>query len=468
MYNPLVSEYKLNFIAHRLVQTFFGGLDLLTAHDDIRSVIIDALKILLYIYPLLISIAFILLIQYQSLNNYLAGLLCAIVSVVIMDVMHFIAIRHNSAQTYPVPMSPKPSNMLISSVMPLSLFKTKLTLFVNSVAAFVLIFLSVSQINFLILQKLTDQSVVAIMFYIMCWFAIINAHYSLSSGPPPETATYSTIQTNDLISSINRPIHVIIILTILATNIEFNYFNYLNSFCLLFLSLCPILWLFGVIPPINALFEWLVERLNVTAFGGEPSPSKQNSLIHLLISVVTLTISVAVPQIHLSTLSGYVLSIQIKTERLAKQLNIKFITIYAIPITCILTINLLVSLIRTDLSFLNLWLIVAVSVLLAIVSIIEYSHSVYIFFGTLRNPLYPRSVSGMSVFHKFKIKWKYLFILMRILIYFGKLACYLSGMAKGGSAKTPLSSKKLAKPPCPAKPDPHSSSEARRQIFRVF
>lgn len=425
MYNPLVSEYKLSFIGHRLVQTFFGGLDLRTEHDDRRSLVTEALKILLYCYPALIGIAFNLLIQFEVLNRYLSAIVSAILSVLIMNSLHLMAIRHNCVQTHPIPMSSKPSNKVLSSVLPLSLLKTKLTLTVNSVVGFLLVFLSVSQINLSVLQhNLNYQLLMAIMVYIMCWFAIINAHFSLTWGPPPETATYSTVQTNDRISSVNRPIHVILILTVITANIELMSFPFVNSFCVLFLSLCPLLWLFGVIPPVDALLEWAVERLNVVAFGGGPSPSKIKSAIHLIVSLIALCIALAVPGLYATTLFGYVLSVDIKADKISDLLRAKSIVIYTIPLIAILAVDLLVGVIMAnhDLSYLNLWLIIILSVILVIICIIKYSQSVYIFFGTLRNPIYPRSMSGMAVFHKFKAKWTKLFTFMWILIYFGQFS----------------------------------------------
>ena len=45
---------------------------------------------------------------------------------------------------------------------------------------------------------------------------------------------------------------------------------------------------------------------------------------------------------------------------------------------------------------------------------------------------------------------------------------FYAGMAKGGSAKTPPSSKILENPPVRLSRTPPSVREARRQIFRVF
>ena len=428
MYNPLVSEYKLNFIAYRLLQTFFGGIEFRNEQNE-SSLVLTTCKLLIFIYPFLIGLMFTLFIQFLLLDQLLSSIISGIITSLVTVFIHILVKRDNSVHIFPPPIERKssiPTKRLIFGLMPLASQKSKVTILIHSIISFCLVCSAVYHINLLILLKnFNEKWLTSIILYLMCWFTLIISHNSLTSGPPPETATFSTIESNDFISTFNRPIHVIIVFFFQFLNIFVFNEQSLNILCPIVLSVFPFLWLFGIIPPVAALFQWLVERLNVIVFGGGPSHSITKSFIHLLLSTLLLLICWAVdktvPLIYISTIFGFLLSNDIKTD-----LKLSEISLYSVIINISLIISIIVIDITTtfniNLLSINKWLIVIICLLIIVVIFLKYSQSVYLFFGLIRNPIYPKSSSGITAFQSFKRKWKNGILLMKILMHFSELS----------------------------------------------
>ena len=429
MYNPLVSEYKIDFIGNRLLQTFFGGIVLTEDQKEHSFCVQILLKLFIFIYPFIIGFIFNLIIQFDILDQLLSAITSGVISLVIIVFIHILAKRHTLVQIFPTPMDRKPSiasKKLICGVMPMASQKSKVTMALHSILSFCLLFLAVYQINLkVLLNNFKDEWFISIILYLMSWFSVIVSHCSLTMGPPPETATYSTIQSNDFISSVNRPIHVLLILfSLLLNTIAFNNQKLINTLCLILLSVCPFLWLFGVIPPVVALFEWAIERALVILFGGTPSHLILKSFLQLVISVTFLLIFWAVdrpvPFVFISSIFGFIMSCDIKTKFKFSEIRITSIIVFSLLLISIVLIDITIVLNDLNLKSINKWLIIVILILMTSVILSKYSQSVYLFFGIIRNPIYPKSSSGITVFQKYKQKSKNVILLMNILIQFSE------------------------------------------------
>ncbi|CAG2109722.1 unnamed protein product, partial [Medioppia subpectinata] len=352
----------------------------------------------------------------------MAAIIAGITSSLIITVIHLFVKHYNSVKISPQVDDKSHSKSLLSQIIPIATQKSYLILTLHSMLSFCFVCLAVFDLNLTVLQNHLDNTFTSIVLYAMSWFSCIIAHHSLTIGPPPETATYASIETNDLISTLNRPIHVFILLIIDFLNQITVKQDIISTICPLMLSIYPLLWLFGVLPPFMSLFQWLNERINIIIFGGGPSHSIFYSIVSLILSTIVLIVCMAinrpVPIIFISTISGFLLSNNfIQDIKSIKSMKFIHLIVYCLPILSIILINTLTVIVLNLFPIIQ-WFTYINAILLLIISLIRYSHNVYIFFGLFRNPLYPRSSSGIRVFTQFKHNSKYMIISMKIMIHF--------------------------------------------------
>jgi len=427
---PLVSEYKISFIIYRLIQTFFGGFGYTGNQQEHSSCLIILCQISLYVYPFLIGLIFSLIIEVKCLTELIGAVLAGIVSLFIIIFIHILAKRRTLRKITPADKNQKftaPDTRLLTKIMPFAAQKSKLVIALHSVISSSLICLAVYTLQLTVIYKNCNNDwFTAVLLFLLSWFTVIISHHSITISPPPETATYATtMNTHDLISSLNRPFDVLIVLSLeLINRIGMNDVKIL---CPILLSVYPFLWLLGIIPPLPALIQWFIERINVIIFGGGPACSTIYLLVSVLVSVCVLITCWAIDEplvlMYISSVFGFLMSNdvltfikEIKTIKIRMGPAIIFISI----LFSIFFVNIVTTKQTLSLYFINRCLIYGISVVLLIITSIRYSQSVYIFFGLIRNPIYPKSMSGIDVFVKFKKKWKYTILAMKICLHFSK------------------------------------------------
>ena len=204
----------------------------------------------------------------------------------------------------------------------------------------------------------------------------------------------------------------------------------------------PVLWSFGTLPPIDALFVHLIEQSFIHLFGGSATSSYSRLLFQILLSA-TLSMVYFIPNdtltVALLSVFGYLLSsvdltrivLLVKEKIVNKRNKIETISsdqfarisslnwplnetnkkevdlernnvfikelIYHVlmiisTITCsMLIFNLFQNLEKTIRLQIQIALLYTCIGLLIIISIFSRLQNVYLFFGLIRNPLYPKS-----------------------------------------------------------------------------
>jgi hypothetical protein len=429
---PLVSEYKIGFISHRIIQTFFGGFGYNVNQAEEISNLIVFYKFLVFIYPLVIGIIFSVIIETNCLSELFGALISGIISFLIMITIHLLAKRQILIKINPIHNNEKVSESekrFLPRIIPFAAKKPKVVILLHSIISSSLISLSVYNLQLSLIYKFVSNDwFLAFALFFASWLTLIISHHSLTISPPPETATYATtLNTSDLISSLNRPFHVLIVLSFqLIDWIAFNNLYQSIPMCAILLSIYPFLWLLGFMPPLPALIQWLIERINDIIFGGLLySPIYQ--LVSLLLSVCVLILCWAVDEpivlIYISSVYGFLMSNDIISYLKAiKKMKVKISSLVIVIslLFSIFFINILTTNEFLNLFFINEWLIYSIFASLFFITTIKYSQSVYIFFGLLQNPIYPKCVSGIDVFVKFKMRWNSIIFIMKILIHFSK------------------------------------------------
>ncbi len=160
------------------------------------------------------------------------------------------------------------------------------------------------------------------------WFSVLNALYSTTVCPPPETAAFRALDELEL-CAMSRPAHVVLLLAVqLAASNFGDFFGLdggewvgLSRAAYAVLALLPVLWVAGVLPPLEPLALWLVEQSQVFLFGGSAAASNGRAFVHLLLSVLqfaALYLAFLIFEfgdlLHLfsvASLSGYLLSLDV-------------------------------------------------------------------------------------------------------------------------------------------------------------
>lgn len=230
---------------------------------------------------------------------------------------------------------------------------------------------------------------------------MVLAQFSLTVQPPPEPATFDTNES--FLTALKRPVHVIVILIIHLIVVQLPSLHYLDFVLLSLLASYPLLWLFGVLPPVASLILWGLERVNVVFFGGSPSPSTVYLLISLICSIISASLCFMVHNdmftLCLSTVSGFLLSIDFETTAKDVQNGSfrRFIVLLVILIVSVINVSI-ASLIK---SIEPIWILYIITVLFILKCFCDRCLRVYLFCGTIRNAIYTRC-TNISNFIRFK------------------------------------------------------------------
>lgn len=211
---PLLNSYKHGLLRRRLFQTILGGV-------RIRKVPwhIYLIQAGLWMYPLCFSIPFIILDGVNVWNRYLLALIygTSIGMVVLVKglVVHMLRWRQRTTNFNTNELDDEQEDIeiltccgmdFISFIFsPKQLFSVLLHPFISGAFSYTGFFL--------LLPKVMQESlpvVGVVIISVLGWFTVCNAHYSLSTRAPPETAVYRPTDPLEL-KFLYRPFYVILI-----------------------------------------------------------------------------------------------------------------------------------------------------------------------------------------------------------------------------------------------------------------
>ncbi|XP_068230069.1 pecanex-like protein 4 [Palaemon carinicauda] len=306
MESPLVNNYKKPFILRRLLETFLGGLRL-CASSDVPLYVYILQLILFSVIPILIII-FVILEHYDKLtlswSVYPCGILVFVYALVIQIIAHLLRTQTSKTQEvehvnlavdeefleFDSPFGPKTWSFLIRQK------KAKLNIIIHSIIAGVVGGVSVFYIRPVSTVHINVPWGASLAFTVLGVFTASVGLWPLIGGAPPEPASFHPLPWD--LAGLSRPLHMIICIvvhTVASYLPSVTWLFVLDVFFHLVFASCSILWLLGILPPIDAFIFWILEQWLVIALGGSPMSSNIRLIPHAFFGTLFLCMSAAFP-----------------------------------------------------------------------------------------------------------------------------------------------------------------------------
>ncbi|KAK6181580.1 hypothetical protein SNE40_009406 [Patella caerulea] len=451
---PLLNEYKQEFLWKRFPQTVLGGPKLRLGYDAPAYVYLN--QIFLWIMPWLIGGIFTLTIELSYSDDILKNnlvLFCSVygacMSIFVLLIQIFSSIQH-AKQKNDVKFMKK-HNLLseedevefdsccgsetVHFVIPPKSFKINILLHAlisGMLCGLSLWYLLPWSLNILFFYNYGATAVL----HMLGWLTVCVAQYPLTTGSPPEPAMYRTMDVWEL-SPITRPFYALLCIAFHIVHVYGNYSEFMltNQILHVVFVCLPVLWICGVLPPVDCLFLWLLEQVHIFLLGGSPMASDARLLCMLVLStgvyLAAYFIPVSVGNVVVCASMGYILSTDLgglgsqlwifyqthtknkvsigsKNKAINSTPSIKgflwswnlstvfyhFIMIVIIGVEAgLLTYD--TTILNSDLKGVLGYIIVGLCI---VEKIFRESQSVYIFFGLVRNFIFPPTVQRGRIF----------------------------------------------------------------------
>ncbi|CAF0745830.1 unnamed protein product [Brachionus calyciflorus] len=292
------------------------------------------------------------------------------------------------------------------------LFLTLLRTLFDSIFAGYIMFCSIYFESIIYLQNFYALGP-SIILFILHWIVLSMSLYSLCFRDPPEPSIYQPF------SNAYIPINVIFYLKI-------------------FFSCLPVTWILGLLPPIDAFFLWLAEQSYIHLYGGTATATNLRLLFQLFISVIvsmTHFIPNDIAIVVIFSAFGYILSsidllflnewliceIKIKKSKIAPVIetknsigeqkikrkypfNWKDCLYHLIMLILTITISVVIFTVFNaeffsyEDPFLVETIMLYISIgIFIICKIFGDLQSVFLFFGLIRNPFYPKNSLSLNL-----------------------------------------------------------------------
>ncbi|XP_061168054.1 pecanex-like protein 4 [Saccostrea echinata] len=459
---PLLNEYKQEFFAKRFPQTILGGPKLRLGYDAPIYVYIN--QVLLFLIPFILGGTVTLLVELDTITDVTGVILYGCLMLVVVMVTHIITtivqVKCSSDLPYPTK-----KNLLAEEdeidfmsccgvetfefIVPRKKFIANIAIHAvisGCMCGLALWYLLPATLNGLF----SNNTGATVILFIFGWFTVLVAQYPLTVAAPPEPATYRTMDTWE-ISPLTRPFYILVFS---AFDLLYRYesqttFLTTNQALHILFVFLPVLWTCGFLPPVDCFFLWLGEQVHVHLFGGSPMASEIRLVVLVVLSVGVYLgaffFSSCLETVLLASLCGYLLSTDlgglgnqiIQTIRnrnkvsddqgvIAMDTGVKGF-LWGWGVFEFLYHALMLALVGVTAGLLNsnshtingdVWRILGyVTIGLCVLEkILRDVQSVYIFFGLLRNRLFPRAARVGRPFHDRRRKMKVLGITRRIVL----------------------------------------------------
>ncbi|KAF0306514.1 Pecanex-like protein 4 [Amphibalanus amphitrite] len=128
-----------------------------------------------------------------------------------------------------------------------------------------------------------------VLFPVLGWLSVCTGLYSVTVARPPEPATLRALDDWE-VAALNRPLHLLL-LSVPLLLIQHGWPSPTPDWLITCdvvarLTMCalPLLWLFGVIPPMDVAFGWLSEQTLILLCGGSPCVTPSRLALQLLLA----------------------------------------------------------------------------------------------------------------------------------------------------------------------------------------
>ncbi|EDO43069.1 predicted protein, partial [Nematostella vectensis] len=455
---PLMNDYKLEFFNKRWPQTLLGGLKPRLGYDAPVYVYLN--QLLLFLFPFILGGIFTILSEFAILDSlaccYVYGSLVTILVLSLHASSWFMKRKYSSvtrvidnhlAQDDEIDFVSCCGTETLEFLFPPKRLVFNIVIHgLLSGPICALLFLYLLPAN---LMRLFASEGATAVLYIFGWITVCVGQYSLSSSPPPEPAVFHALDSAE-IKPLMRPFYVlcdrILIMGIISSQFipriwpEFLAVDIALHIVFPFLLL---LWLFGILPPLDALLSWLAEQFLVGMLGGSPMASDMRLFVMLLISSVGLILAVFVPShiavIAISSFFGYALSTDFlnlcysvwkklrqsplfdpSTDDIINrnQWHAKEFIDHAVMLTLGVVTPTITYHFSTEAASQSLadslgYVLIAV---LVVVKILGDVQGVYLLGGLLRNPLFPKSLHSEGSFIQRKKKMYYVALSRHVIL----------------------------------------------------
>nr|XP_045605475.1 pecanex-like protein 4 [Procambarus clarkii] len=326
MESPLVNDYKKPFIIRRLIETFFGGLRLFASEGVpvyvyvLQILTFSVIPIFTTLFVLLEHNGMISLIQAVIINGVLGGLY----SLALQLLAHFLRNQNSKSGgveqvnlatdeeiiEFDSPFGPKTWAFLITEK------KVKGAVIIHSLIAGLV---GAGVVYYVRPSTTYDFNVpweVSVSFTILSILTLSVGIWPLIGGSPPEPATFHPLSWD--IPAFSRPSHMLtcVLIHLLSRyHPEMSWLLALDALFHIVFATCSLLWLFGILPPIDAYILWLMEQWLVVGLGGSPMSSSLRLVGQAFFGTLTLIMSSALPSfvslMVFASVRGIILSVDI-------------------------------------------------------------------------------------------------------------------------------------------------------------
>ncbi|KAK7068275.1 hypothetical protein SK128_016758, partial [Halocaridina rubra] len=326
MESPLVNNYKKPFIIRRLIETFLGGLRLF-ASDDVPFYVY-LLQILLFSVIPFLSIACVLLghsgVLQDDWDVYICGIVEFLYALLLQILAYFLRKQRSKVEgvehvnlaideeylEFDSPFGPKTWCFLIREK------RSKINILFHSLVVGVVGGWAIYYIRPEATLHLNVAWGANVALTVLGIITVSVGLWPLIGGAPPEPANFHPLSWD--LPALSRPAHMLIcILVHFLTTLYPSQFwlHIFDVFCHLVFVTSPLLWILGILPPIDALILWSLEQWIVIALGGSPLASSGRLIIQAVFGTLALCIVAIMPSFMAlmvtSSCFGFLLSIDI-------------------------------------------------------------------------------------------------------------------------------------------------------------
>nr|XP_020669346.1 pecanex-like protein 4 isoform X1 [Pogona vitticeps]XP_020669347.1 pecanex-like protein 4 isoform X1 [Pogona vitticeps]XP_020669349.1 pecanex-like protein 4 isoform X1 [Pogona vitticeps]XP_020669350.1 pecanex-like protein 4 isoform X1 [Pogona vitticeps]XP_020669351.1 pecanex-like protein 4 isoform X1 [Pogona vitticeps]XP_020669352.1 pecanex-like protein 4 isoform X1 [Pogona vitticeps] len=286
-----------------------------------------------------------------------------------------------------------------------------------------------------------------VTIFIFGWLTICIGEYSLIINTSSETAAFQALDNYEIIP-LMRPFYIFVFIAVDLTHrfaADVPALNLTNQILHIVFLFLPLLWILGILPPLDALFLWAMEQVLELGLGGSPMSSNMRLLSMFLISLGTAVASYFIPStlgvVLFMTGFGFALSLNLSEIGFAFKNNmvncfassklknrpachkaqfgcrelIFYLTVFTFAL---LEASLLHSFLGSQTfsktSFQAVMSYVLILLLFA-TWILREIQTVYLF-GMFRNPFYPKDIMAVNIFMKKQKRLNKIGVFRRILL----------------------------------------------------
>ncbi|XP_048393247.1 pecanex-like protein 4 [Stegostoma tigrinum] len=286
------------------------------------------------------------------------------------------------------------------------------------------------------------------VLFVFGWVTVCIGEYSLIINTAVETATFQPQDTYE-INALTRPLYIFVFIAVdLAYRFTVNpILLQINQILHIIFVFLPVVWAVGVLPPVDALFLWVLEQVLEFGLGGSPMATNLRLLAMFVVSVGVVIATFFIPStlgvVLFTTGMGFILSLDLSQadtlfrfccrtahasleypkyfgKRIGWHLGWKEALIYiSLLIVTLAEAGLLHFFAKSSSTFIiNPQTVISYILIVTLViwKIFQEIQGSYVLFGFFRNPLFPKGVRTVRLFEqKRAILMKFGFI-QRILL----------------------------------------------------